>query len=316
MPSRQSAYVGIDVAKNKLDVHLLPSGESWTMENKPSGHAQLLERLAQIGPALIVLEPSGGYERELLRALASAELKFARINARQVRHFAKSMGLLAKSDAIDARVLALFAERIRPEVREVATPEVERLAALAARRRQLLEMCVAEKNRLGQCLPVLQPAILRHVEYLEAQVEEIDAEMDQLIEESMKEQEKLLRSVPGVGPVLARTLLGELPELGRLTRRGVAKLVGVAPFNCDSGTHRGKRKIWGGRSQVRAVLYMAAVTATRFNPPVRALYQRLVEAGKPKKVAIVAAMRKLLVILNSMLKHGCAWDPDFAAAST
>ena len=313
MISSPPVYVGIDVAKDKLDLHHLPSGE-WTKEsNDADGHQRLVVRLKELAPALILLEATGGYERDLLRALSSAKLPVLRINARHVRNFAKSMGQLAKSDGIDARMLALFAERIRPELREVPSTEVEQLAALAARRRQLVDMCVAEKNRLGQCVPALRPSIVMHIEYLEIQIAALESEMDVRIDRSMKEAEQLLRSVPGVGPVLTRSLLADLPELGHLSRQRLAALTGIAPYLDDSGKHRGKRRIWGGRAHVRNVLYMATLTATRFNPVIRAFYQRLIAKGKPQKVAHVAAMRKLLIILNSMLKHRTPWDPAFAS---
>lgn len=309
--SSTSVYVGIDVSLDKLDVHVLPTGEHLQVRNDEQGHQQLRERFHALSPELITLEATGGYERDLLRSLATAQLRVVRVNARRVRDFAKSLGLLAKSDRIDARVLALFAERIRPELRELPTIEVEQLGAMAARRRQLVEMRVAEKNRLGQCVRTLRPAIEQHIDYLNHQIEQLEDEMDALIGRSMKEQQKLLRSVPGVGPVLSRTLLGECPELGTLSRQKIAALAGVAPHLHDSGKLRGTRHIWGGRAHVRAVLYMATVTAVQHNPVIRAFYQRLLAAGKRPKVAMVACMRKLLLILNSMLKSGNAWDPAF-----
>jgi transposase len=314
MSSSRPVYVGIDIAKARLDIHSLPSGEWASESNDAEGHRRLTAHLHKLAPELIILEATGGYERDLLRSLASAKLRVLRVNARHVRHFAKAMGLLAKSDRIDARVLALFGERIKPALRDLATPEVEQLAAMAARRRQLVEMSVAERNRLGQCVPALRPSIELHVEYLEAQIAVLEEEMDARIERSMQEEEKLLRSVPGVGPILTRSLLADLPELGTLSRQRVASLVGIAPFLDDSGKHRGKRRIWGGRAHVRNVLYMATVTAVRFNPVIRSFYQRLIGLGKPRKVAHVAAMRKLLLILNSILKHRVGWNPDFATS--
>lgn len=315
MSVSEPIYAGIDVGKDRLDLHLLPSGECWSESNDVPGRQRILARLQEVAPGLIVLEPSGGYERDLLRELTDAGLHALRVNARQVRSFAKGMGLLAKSDRIDARVLALFGERIRPALREVPSTEVEALSALGARRRQLVDMCVAEKNRLGQCVRGLRPSIVKHIQFMEAQISTLEAEMDALIDHSMKAQETLLLSVPGVGPVLARTLLSDLPELGRLSRQRVAALVGVAPYIADSGRHKGKRRIWGGRAHVRSVLYMATRTACRWNPVMRLFYERLVAAGKPTKVARVAAMRKLLLILNSMLKNGRAWCPEFAAVA-
>ena len=311
--SSTPVYVGIDVSLDKLDVHMLPSGEHLQVRNDEQGHARLRERFLALTPELIILEATGGYERDVLRSLATAQLRVVRVNARRVRDFAKSLGLLAKSDRIDARVLALFAERIRPELRELPTLEVEQLGAMAARRRQLVEMRVAEKNRLGQCVRTLSPAIEQHIEYLDHQIEQLEDEMDELIGRSMKEQQQLLRSVPGVGPVLARTLLGEFPELGTLSRQKIAALAGVAPHLHDSGKLRGTRHIWGGRAHVRAVLYMATVTAVQHNPVIRAFHKRLIATGKPSKVALVAAMRKLLLILNSMLKRRTAWNPALCA---
>lgn len=305
-------YVGVDVSLEKLDVHMLPAGEHLQVPNDEQGYQQLRERFLALPPELIILEATGGYERDLLRNLATAQLRVVRVNARRVRDFAKSLGLLAKSDRIDARVLALFAERIRPELRELPTIEVEQLGAMAARRRQLVEMRVAEKNRLGQCVRTLRPAIEQHIDYLDHQIDRLEGEMDALINRSMGQRQKLLRSVPGVGPVLSRTLLGEFPELGTLSRQKIAALAGVAPHLHDSGKLRGTRHIWGGRAHVRAVLYMATVTAVQHNPVIRAFYQRLLAAGKRPKVAMVACMRKLLLILNSMLKSGNAWDPAFS----
>jgi transposase len=236
------------------------------------------------------------------------------VNPRQVRDFSKATGQLAKTDRIDARLLALFAERVRPEVRALPDEAARELDALMTRRRQVLHMLVAEKNRLGAALPTLKSGIQEHIRYLERQLKRVDGELDQRIRSSpvWRAKEDLLKSVPGVGPVLARTLIAELPELGRLDRKEIAALVGVAPLNQDSGTFRGKRRVWGGRAPVRTALFMAALTASRCNPVIRGFYLHLIAAGKPKKVALTACMRKLLVMLNAMLKAETAWNPPLA----
>jgi transposase len=315
MSSLTATYVGIDVSKEKLDVFFIPAEGYEKESNDLAGHQRLVARLQELAPELIVLEATGGYEREVLRTLAAAKLPVIRVNARRVRDFAKSMGKLAKTDRIDARMLAEFAERIRPPRQDVTSTEIDELAALGTRRRQLIDMCVAEKNRLAQSRRALRPSIHEHIKYMEAQITALEEEMDARIDQTMKEQEKILRSVPGVGPVLSRSLLADLPELGQLSRQKIAALVGVAPFSCDSGQHKGKRRIWGGRAHIRSVLYMATLTATRFNPVIRECYERLRKAGKPRLVAHVAAMRKLLLILNSMIKRSTCWSPAAAAAA-
>jgi transposase len=309
-------YVGIDVSKAQLDVALLPSAECWREPNDEAGIARLTQRLHDFSPALIVLEATGGLERPLTAALVQAQLPVAVVNPRQVRDFARATGQLAKTDRIDAAVLALFAERVRPEVRELADEALQELDALMTRRRQLLEMITAEHNRSLVAPRPVQKRIQKHVDWLKRELAGVDADLDQAIQSSpaWRAKENLLRSVPGVGPVLSRTLIAELPELGTLNRREIAALVGVAPLNRDSGSLRGQRIIWGGRASVRAALYMAAVSSTRFNPVIRTFYQRLRDKGKPAKVALVACMRKLLVILNSMLRSGTAWCPQVAPA--
>jgi transposase len=309
-------YVGIDISKSQLDVALLPSAECWSEPNDDAGIARVLQRLDAFAPALVVLEATGGLERPLTATLVQAQLPVAVVNPRQVRDFARATGQLAKTDRMDAAVLALFAERVRPEVREMADEALQELDALMTRRRQLLEMIIAEHNRSLTAPRPVRKRIQTHVEWLRRELDDVDCDMDEAIQNSpaWKAKENLLRSVPGVGPVLSRTLIVELPELGRLNRREIAALVGVAPLNRDSGTLRGQRSVWGGRAPVRAALYMAVVSATRFNPVIRTFYRRLRDKGKPAKVALVACMRKLLVILNSMLRSGTQWSAPIASA--
>jgi len=303
-------FVGIDVSKARLDVAVGPAGELLGVDNDARGIAELAGRLQRLGPELIVLEASGGLETVLVGELAAAGLPVAVINPRQVRDFARATGQLAKTDALDARALALFAERIKPPVRELPDAQTRQLRALVTRRRELVEMLTAERNRLGSVPAVLHREIRAHIRWLEARLKERNRDLDQLLRGSplWREQEDLLSSVPGVGPVLCATLLAGLPELGRLNRHEIAALAGVAPLNRDSGTMRGRRTVWGGRAQVRATLYMATLSGVRFNPALRSLYCRLRAAGKPAKVALVAAMRKLITILNAMLKHRTHWS--------
>lgn len=307
-------YVGIDVSKAHLDVSVRPSGETFRVANEEAGHAELLARLASSPPTLTVLEATGGYETAIAAALASAGIVLAVVNPRQVRDFAKATGRLAKTDALDAAVLAQFAEVVKPEPRPLNDARTSELAAMVARRRQLVDMLTAETNRMRVARSDgLRKHIYQHVAWLRRQIKDVDHDLDNKLRETpaWREKEDLLRSVPGVGPVLSRTLLAELPELGSIDRGEIAALVGVAPLNRDSGTMRGKRAIWGGRASTRAVLYMATVAATRCNPVLRIVYQRLLASGKAKKVALVACMRKLLVILNAMVRDGKPWAlPD------
>lgn len=313
--SEQEAWLGIDVAKAWLDVATseAPVGR---VANDAAGIATLVAQLTAQRPRLIVLEATGGYETAVTAALVAAGLAVAVVNPRQVRDFAKATGQLAKSDARDARILALFAARVQPPPRPLPEAVAADLAALLARRRQVLAMRTAEQQRRSHLTPRLRPALDAHVVWLSQQLAELDRELDQLLRASpvWREKEDLLRSIPGIGPVVARTLLGELPELGRLDRWEVAALAGVAPLNQDSGQRRGKRRIWGGRAPVRAALYMAAVTAIRCNPTIRALYTRLRAAGKPAKVALVACMRKLLTMANAILRDATPWTPSRAVA--
>jgi transposase len=303
-------FVGVDVAKDRLDVHLRPSGESITIDHDEAGVAALVERLVALAPALVVLEATGGMEVAPAAALAAAGLPVAVVNPRRVRAFARATGRLAKTDRLDAEAIARFAEAVRPPARPLPDEATRHLGALVARRRQLLEMLVAERNRRRTADPSLHEGIDAHLRWLEEALATIERDLDTAVRESTawRAKEELLRSVPGVGPVSARTLLAELPELGSLTRRQAAALVGVAPFNHDSGRMRGKRAIGGGRAALRACLYMAAVAAVRAgNPAVAGFYERLRTAGKPAKLALTACVRKLVVILNAMLRTGTAW---------
>lgn len=309
------AFAGVDVSKTVLDVVLRPSGETWQVTNDSAGLAQLTRTLsAQRELELVVLEATGGYEMAAVAALARASLPVVVVNPRQVRDFARSTGQLAKTDRLDAAVLALFAERVRPEVRPLTDEATQLLEALLVRRRQLIEMITAEKNRLAMSPPLLRREISEHVRYLEKRLRGVDAELEEQVRKSpvWRAKEDLLRSVPGVGPVLSRTLIAELPELGRLSRKEIAALVGVAPLARDSGKMRGKRMVWGGRAPIRRSLYMAALVASRKNPVIQQFYLRLLASGKPPKVALVACMRKLLVILNAMAKSGAVWSPAHA----
>lgn len=309
-------FVGIDVSKAVLDVMVLPTNERWSVANSSSGMEELVTKLANVQPTLIVLEASGGLERRAVAALAAARLPVVAVNPRQVRDFAKATGKLAKTDAIDAAVLALFAERIRPEPRPIKDEQAQELEALVVRRRQVVDMITAEKNRLSAAPPSKQvrTAIGRSIEWLQKQLEENDQDLETKVKTSgaWREKDVLLRSVPGVGKVLSRTLLSFVPELGTLNHKQIAALIGVAPLNRDSGTMRGRRCVWGGRAQVRQILYMGALVAARFNPVIRAFHQRLVAAGKLPKVALVACMRKLLTILNAMVASKKSWKPEIA----
>jgi transposase len=303
-------FVGIDVSKGQLDVGMRPEGR-FSVVNDERGLAQLIKELLAVTPTLVVLEATGGIELPLTSALALARLPVVVVNPRQVRDFAKATGQLAKTDAIDAQVLARFAEAIRPEPRPLPDEQTQALAALVARRHQLIEMLTAEKNRLASARPTIRKNLRAHIAWLERALQQADTDLAEAIQQSpvWREKDELLRSVPGIGPVLTTTLLANLPELGTLTHKQIAALVGVAPLNRDSGTLRGRRTVWGGRARVRTVLYMAAIVATRFNPVIRVFYRRLCAAGKAKKVALVACMRKLLTIVNAILKHRTAWNP-------
>lgn len=306
-------FVGIDVAKSELVVATQPGSEPWPIANDEAGVRALVARVSSLQPTLIVTEATGGYETLCVAALSAAGLPVVIVNPRQIRDFAKATGQLAKTDRIDAQVIARFAERIRPEVRALPDETARHLEAVITRRRQLIEMLIAERSRLGLATgrhqrPVKQ-SLKKHIAYLEHELQMTDTDLAQLVRESpaWRERDDLLQSVPGIGPVVSHTLLAELPELGQLDRRAIAKLVGVAPMSRDSGTWRGRRTIQGGRATVRTALYMAALVASRRNATIRRFYLRLIANGKPKKLALIACARKLLTILNQLVRTATPW---------
>jgi transposase len=305
-------FVGIDVSKDTLDVCVRPDGEEQVFPNDDVGIARLVERMGELVPELVVLEATGGLEVLVVAALSEAGLPVVVVNPRQTRYFAKSIGQLAKTDAIDARVIAHFAEAIHPAVRPVPDEQGRALAGTLARRRQIVEMITAEHNRWRRAQGALQERISRHLTYLRNELSDLDAELGRQITQNpnWREKDQLLKSVPGVGKVLSLTLLADLPELGTLSNKQIAALVGVAPLNRDSGSFHGGRSVWGGRASVRSPLYMASLVATRHNPIIHAFYFRLTSAGKAKKLALVACMRKLLSILNAMIRHNAPWSDD------
>lgn len=314
--AKVTTWIGIDVSKAKLDVAVSPAGDHWQVERTPAGLSALVQRVGALRPERIVLEATGGYEVVVAAALASSQLPVVIVNPRQVRDFARATGQLAKTDRIDAQVLARFAEAIRPEYRPLPDVTTRALSALVIRRRQLQEMLTAEQNRLLGAAVQDAPEPLRdqlgeHIEWLRRQLQEVDDDLKHQIHSSplWREREHLLRSIPGIGPIVSATLLSQLPELGQLDRKAIAKLVGVAPLNHDSGTFHGRRKIWGGRAPVRAALYMAALVASRHNPLIRVFYQRLLASGKPKKLALVACMHKLLLQCSAIIRANTPWSP-------
>jgi transposase len=307
----EQIFVGIDVAKDRLDIHVRPSGESFTVARDGEGLAALVDRLKQIAPALVVLEATGGFEITVAAAVGSAGVPLAVVNPRQIRDFARATGKLAKTDSLDAAAIAHFAQAVHPEPRPLPDAQAQELGELVARRRQVIEMITSESNRGRQLQSKrLKKRIERHLDALQKELTEIENDLDESIRGTpiWRESENLLKSVPGVGNATARTLLADLPELGTLGRKQIAALVGVAPFNRDSGTWRGQRTVWGGRAGVRAALYMAALVASRRNPVIAAFYRHLRSAGKPAKVALTACMRKLLVILNAILRDKRPWQ--------
>ena len=309
-PQSIKVSVGIDVSKSRLDVAIHETAESWSCSNDASGGAALVPKLRQLKATRIVLEATGGFETLVTAVLSAAGLPVIVVNPRQVRDFAKATGQLAKTDHLDARVLAHFAAVIEPPLRPTQSDQAQHLEALLARRRQIVEMLVAEKNRLANNRDhAVVKDLKTHIAWLERRLKASDDELQRVLKATpaWRERDDLLRSTPGVGPVLSLTLLAQLPELGQLNRRQIAKLVGVAPFNWDSGKWRGSRHIWGGRAAVRAPLFMATLCAIRINPTVKSFYQRLIKAGKAPKVAITACMRKLLTILNLMIKTQTPW---------
>jgi len=310
MDKQRPVFVGIDVSKDRLDVHLRPSGEAFSVLRDDRGLADLVSRLQRLPVVLVVLEATGGFEAMVAAVLAGIRLPLCIVNPRQIRDYARAMGRLAKTDTLDAEVIALFAERVQPEARPLPEPERNHLVELVGRRRQLIEMIGMETNRGRQAAGKhLARRLARHVTYLQKELDAVDHDIGDAIKQSpaWREAEALVKSVPGIGDVTARTLLAELPELGTVSRHQIAALVGVAPINRDSGLMRGRRAIAGGRTSVRAVLYMAALTAIRRRSPFRAFYDQLTARGRPKKVALVAVMRKLLTILNAILRDHTPW---------
>jgi transposase len=306
----EQVFVGIDVSKKQLDVAIRPGEDFFRVTNDDLGFANLVQRLVDLKPRLILLEASGGFETLAAASLRQADLPAQIINPRQVREFARSTGKLAKTDKIDASVLAHFAQLLQPPLRPWPETQQQELSALMTRRRQLVEMVVMEKNRLGTAWsPKVRKSLQVHLQALQEQLKELEQDLDDFIRRSplYLEKDQLLQSVPGVGPLTSQSLMAWLPELGILNRKQIAALVGVAPFNRDSGQMRGRRTVWGGRKQLRPTLYMATISACRFNPVIQEFYQRLLHAGKRKKVAITACMRKLLTILNAVLKHQHPW---------
>lgn len=304
-------FIGIDVAKDRLDVNIQPSGEIFDVARDEPGLAELVRRLQSRGVALIALEATGGYEVVVAATLAAAGLPVAVVNPRQIRDFARATGRLAKTDALDAHTIAVFAARVQPAARPVADAQARELGDLVTRRRQLVEMLVAEQNRRRVVeLPALRRRLDAHIRWLERAVRELETDIDTTVRSSplWRATDDLLRSVPGIGPITAHTLIADLPELGHLGRRKIAALVGVAPINRDSGKLRGRRMIAGGRSPVRNVLYMATLSAIRHNTVIATFYRRLIDAGRPGKLAVTAAMRKLLVILNAILRDQRPWQ--------
>lgn len=312
----ETVYVGIDVSKEHLDV-ALSTEEHWRCANREGDFVELIERLRGCPVELIVLEASGGYEGSVVASLAAAKLPVIVVNPRQVRDFAKACGRLAKTDRIDAQMLARFAQAVKPELRELKDEQTLELEGLLQRRRQILSMLVAERQRLQLAVGEVRTDIREHINFLVRRLKDVDALLDERMRASplWREREELFKPVKGVGRQTLRVLCASLPELGHLNRRKIAALVGVAPYNADSGTLRGRRICWGGRAEVRCALYMASVTAIRCNAVIRAFYQRLVKAGKAKKLAITACMRKLLTVLNAMVRDGSAWNETLHATA-
>jgi transposase len=305
-------FVGVDVSKDSLDVAIGPGKEIITFTNDQKGVDALIKKLSRIGPELIVLESTGGYERLATSSLVEAKLPVVIVNPRQVRDFAKSAGILAKTDAIDARVIARFAEAVKPDVRPLKDQATSDLTALVIRRRQIVEMIVAENNRLKLANKRNEKDIKDHIRWLEKRIDKIESDIGKMIKNSpiWRCKDNILRSVPGIGPTTSAILICDLPELGVLSSKKIAMLAGLAPLNCDSGKYKGRRRIWGGRAAVRSGLYMATLAAIRCNPAIKGFYQRLIAAGKCHKVAATACMRKLLIIVNAMLRDQTLWQQN------
>jgi transposase len=302
-------YIGVDVSKNTLDMAVNDDNRHWSFSNSPFGIEKAIETIKKFKPELVVLEATGSYEIPFAAAVGIEGVPVVVANPRQIRDFAKSAGILAKTDEIDAKVIARFGEAIKPTPRAMPDEMTHEFGELVTRRRQIIGMITTEKNRLEHAIKAVRQNIQSHIEYLEKDLADIDKELRQKVQDSplWREKDKLLQSVPGVGPNLSATIIADLPELGYMNRKQIAALVGVAPLNRDSGTLRGRRTSWGGRRQVRNVFYMATLAASRYNPIIKKFYTRLLNSGKAKKVALTACMRKLLTILNAMLKHNVSW---------
>ena len=309
---QEHIYVGIDVSKDRIDIAIRPTGRTWSVSYNEMEVDGLVAELSGLSPDVVVAESTGGLELPLVASLAAAALPVAVVNPRQVRDFAKSTGQLAKTDRLDAQVLAHFGEAVRPPMRALPDADTHALGSMLARRRQVMDILVAEKNRRSRATSDIRPRIQAHITWLEDELADLDTDLRDRVRKSplWRVKDDLLRSVPGVGPQVSVTLLAYLPELGTLNRKQIAALVGVAPFNRDSGPRRGRRGVWGGRARVRTALYMGALVASRCNPVLIEFYKRLLEAGKPKKVALTACMRKLLIILNSMMRTGQRWNSN------
>ena len=310
-------YAGIDVSKDTLDVGVYPGGETWHDTNNEEGINRIFEKLREVSPERVVLEPTGGLEYPVVERLLAEGMPVVMINPRQVRDFARSLGRLAKTDKLDALILARYGEAIKPSVRALPDEATRELKTLLVRRRQLLNMLTSENNRLLSAGSRVRLQIKEHIGWLKEALKDVEKELSEMVKSSLiwKGEANILRSAPGVGKTLTVTMIGDVPELGKVDGEQISALIGVAPFNKDSGQMRGQRGIWGGRRNVRNVLYMATLVATRCNPVIKAFYQRLLADHKPKKVALVACMRKLLVILNAMVRDGTYWDPNHAPSA-
>ncbi|MBI5026341.1 MAG: IS110 family transposase [Nitrospirae bacterium] len=314
MTDRSKIWVGIDVSKSQLDVYIHPTAKRFHFNQTDEDIKAMGQQIKDLSPELVILEASGGFQNNAVSILSCMEIPVVVVNPRQVRDFARASGILAKTDLIDAKVLALFGKAVKPEVRSLPDADIQQLQLLIKRREQLVAMLTMETNRLPQTSGLASDSIIEHINWIKQSLSNLDKGIKDLLKSSpiYKEEEDLLRSVPGVGPVLASALIAGLPELGKLNGKKIAALVGVAPLNCDSGKYKGKRTIWGGRAHLRAVLYMGAVAAIRCNPVIKAFYEKLIHNGKAKKVALTACMRKMLVILNAMYKHKVLWNPIYA----
>jgi len=307
--NEKEIFIGIDVSKDNLEVFVKPLGQRPAFAQTEDGLLLMIDFVQSFSPRLVVLEATGGLERAAVGALGAKGLPVVVINPRQIRDFAKAKGILAKTDKLDAEVIAEFAEAIRPEIRPLKPQETQELEALVTRRRQVVQMITAEKERLPTAVRATKKDIEAHIQWLEKRRDKLNKDLERKIQNTplWRAKDEILQSPKGVGPVLSHMLLAKMPELGTLNRKQAGKLVGVAPLNRDSGKFRGKRTVWGGRAEIRSVLYMATMSAIRSNPVIRVFYQRLIEAGKPHKVAITACMRKLLTILNAMVKNNTPW---------